>query len=118
MPVTSRRRMGLAVVGLLVASACSQPREPIVLNAGTVTVENQTTREWRNVIVTVNDHFRGGVPSLAAGGRMTAPLSGFQTSFGQRFDLARQSVSKIEVAATDVDGKPVALTWTGNPVRR
>ena len=41
-----------------------------------VVVENQTAQEWRNVVITVNDHFRGGSPTLAPGGRLTAPLSG------------------------------------------
>ena len=115
---TTRRRARLALAGILLLAACSTPRPAIMLQEGTVVVENQTTREWRNVIITVNDHFRGGGASLAAGGRMTAPLSAFQTAFGQRFERGRQSVSKIEVTATDVDGKPVALTWNGDTVRR
>ena len=112
--------MGLALagLGLLVAAACSSPRQPITVHEGIVIVENQTTREWRNVVVTVNDHFRGGGASLAAGGRLTAPLSGFQTAFGQKFDRAAQTVSKIEVTATDADGKPVALTWSGGAAGR
>ena len=79
-----------------------------------VVVENQTAQEWRQVVITVNDHFRGGSPTLAPGGRLTAPLSGFQTAFGQRFERARQSVSKIEVTARDAAGAPVALTWAGD----
>jgi hypothetical protein len=108
------RRVALALVGVLLLAACSTPRPPITVQEGIVTVENQTNREWRNVIITVNDHFRGAGASLAAGGRMTAPLSDFQTAFGQRFDRGRQAVSKVEVTATDVDGKPVSLTWAGN----
>ena len=79
-----------------------------------VVVENHTAQEWRNVVITVNDHFRGGSPTLAPGGRLTAPLSGFQTAFGQRFDRAHQSIAKIEVTATDGAGAPVALTWAGD----
>ena len=114
MLVLSRRGACLAIAALvLLAAACKSARPPVTIQGGVVTVENRTAREWRNVIVTVNDHFRGGTPSLAPGGRLTAPLSGFQTAFGQRFDQARQSVAKIEVAATDADGKPVALSWDG-----
>jgi hypothetical protein len=47
---------------------------------------------------------------------MTAPLSGFQTAYGQRYDRARQSVYKVEVTATDQNGKPVTLTWNGKRV--
>ena len=59
-------------------------------------------------VITVNDHFRGGVPCSRPGGRLNAPLSQFQTGFGQQFDRGRQSVFKVEVTATDPDGKPVS----------
>ena len=92
-------------------SGCDIPRESIVVDEGMVTVENQTRNEWRNVRVTVNDHFSGGVAVLQPGGRMTAPLSQFQTGLGQKFDRGRQSVVKVEVTATEPDGKPVSLSW-------
>ena len=110
---TARFSVRLAVMAIVAASfvACSAPRDPITVDEGTIDVENQTSREWRNVVVRVNDHFAGGVPVLAAGGHLNAPLSQFQTSFGQRFDRGRQSVFKVEVTATDTEGKPVTLTW-------
>jgi hypothetical protein len=88
-----------------------QVMAPIVIREGTVIVENRTPRDWRNVVVTVNDHFRGGTTRLAAGGRLDAPLSQFATSFGQRFDRNRQHVFKIEVEATDSAGEAVRLDW-------
>jgi hypothetical protein len=97
--------------GLLFVSACDAPRDSIVVEEGMVTVENQTKTEWRNVKITVNDHFSGGVPVLEPGGRMTAPLSQFQTGLGQKFDRGRQSVAKVEVTATEPDGKPVSFNW-------
>ena len=109
-----RRRAGaggfvLAVLAL--AAGCDVPRDPIIVDEGVVTVENLTAREWRNVRVTVNDHFTGGTPVLAPGGRLTAPLSQFQTGLGQKFDRGRQSVFKIEVTATEPDGKAVNIKW-------
>ena len=65
----------------------------------------------RNVIVTVNDHFRGGTALLIPGGRLTAPLSQFQTAHGQKFSLSRQSPFRIEVTATTAAGTPVSLSW-------
>ena len=105
-----KRWWALALV-LGATAACSPRPDPIAVRDNTVHVENQTSRDWRNVVVTVNDHFRGGAPLLAAGGRLTAPLSQFQTGFGQKFDRGRQSVSKVEVTATDPDGKPVSFNW-------
>jgi hypothetical protein len=98
---------------LALAAACSQPPDPIAVRDNTVHVENQTPHEWRNVIVVVNDHFRGGSAKLAPGGRLTAPLSQFQTAYGQRFDFGRQRVLKIEVTATDANGAPVKLEMGG-----
>jgi hypothetical protein len=103
--------LAAVLVGLAVAAGCSDTREPIVISEGTLHVENQTSLEWRNVMVTVNDHFRGGTPQLAAGGRLTAPLGQFQTAYGQRFVVARQTVFKVEVTATDSSGAPVKLQW-------
>jgi hypothetical protein len=110
-------RLFVTLAGVVVCAACDAPREPIVVDEGMVTVENVTSREWRHVKVTVNDHFSGGVPVLLPGGRLTAPLSEFQTGFGQKFDRSRQSVFKVEVTATETDGKPVSLKW-GTDQRR
>jgi hypothetical protein len=101
----------LALPLLLLAAACSDKRDPITINGGIVTVDNYTSHEWRNVMVTVNDHFHGGAPRLAAGSRLTAPLTQFQTAYGQRFSIDRQSVFKVEVTATDDAGQPVKLQW-------
>jgi hypothetical protein len=101
---------------LLLLAACSGRPGPITVADNVVAIQNQTTRDWRNVVVTVNDHFRGGTSTLAAGSRMAAPLSQLQTAFGQRFDVARQHVSKVVVTATDANGEPVELTF--DPLKR
>jgi hypothetical protein len=106
----SLRGCAIALV-LLGALACSEPRDPIVVSEGILTVENQTGRDWKNVRIVVNHHYNGGAPFLAAGGRITAPLSGFQTGLGYRYDRARMSVFKVEVTATDAEGEPVTLNW-------
>ncbi len=96
---------------MITAGGCSVARDPIAIRDNIVTIENQTAREWRGVVVTVNDHFRGGAASLAPGGTLTAPLSQFQTGYGQRFAIGRQMVFKIAVTATDARGEPVTLEW-------
>jgi hypothetical protein len=99
---------GLLLLGLIHA-ACKPRPGPIEVNDNVVAIQNQTSSDWRNVVVTVNDHFRGGAPTLAVGSRMAAPLSQFQTAFGQRYDVSRQMVFKVEVTATDANGEPVKL---------
>jgi len=101
-------RVGLALL-LGLSAGCSQPADPIVVRGNILHVENQTSREWRNVVVVVNDHFRGGAPTLAAGGRLTAPLGQFKTAYGQPFDFARHGVVKVEVTATDANGEAIRL---------
>ena len=107
---SSLLRYAVGVI-LLVALACTERRDPIILDEGIITVENQTDSEWKDVRVVVNDYFGGTVPSLGAGARLNAMLSNMETGFGQRFDRGRMSVRKIEVTATDANGKPVKLTW-------
>src|SRR3954462_4686337 len=107
-PMVRRLCRGVVLLGLLHA-ACSRAPGPITVDENVVSVHNQTSRDWRNVVVTVNDHFRGGTPALAAGSRMAAPLSQFQTAFGQRYDVSRQTVLKVEVTATDANGEAVKL---------
>jgi hypothetical protein len=101
-----------AIVVLTVA--CGDRRDPITLDEGVITIENQTGSEWKDVRVVVNDYFGGSAPSLAPGQRMNAVLSNMQTGFGQRFDRNRMSVYKIEVTATNADGEPVKLAWGEN----
>jgi hypothetical protein len=81
-------------------------------------VENQTSQAWRNVIVTINAYYRASAQSLDPGGRLETPLANLQTGLGQRFNVMREHVSRVEVRATDASGKPVSLDWdekTGKP---
>lgn len=107
-----------ALAACLLASACSSERDPITYHEGTLVVVNQTDREWRNVVVTINDHFRGGAASLPAGGRMTAPMSQFKSGFGQKFDRVRMGIKKVVVTATAAGGKPIVLEWDGRQMVR
>jgi hypothetical protein len=106
-----KRTWGAGLLFALWLAACSPPPDPITLAENTVVVLNTTSRDWRSVRITVNDHFTGGTPLLAAGGRLTAPLRELQTAFGQRYDITRQLVYKIEVTATDSKGDAVNLRW-------
>ena len=97
----------LVVVGM---TGCSKPEPPISVSEGMVTVVNQTDQDWKNVLITVNDHFRGFVPVLKAEGRANAPLSQFNTGHGQYWS-ANMRARTIDVTATSADGSEVKLTW-------
>jgi len=108
----------VGVVAMLVGCG-HQEDPPIRVNGAWLVVENQSKIEWRDVSVTVNAYYKGVAPRVAPGGRLEAPLSGFVTGFGQRFNPARETVWQVQVRATDAAGKPLALDWdekTGKPL--
>ncbi len=119
-----RVRRVLGVLGVLmllgVLGACARDEEPPIYRHGEwLVIENQTKMEWRDVSVTVNAYYKGVAPRVSAGGRLEAPLAGFVTGLGQRFDTAREHVARVEVRATDAAGRPVALDWdekSGRPL--
>jgi hypothetical protein len=108
------------LMGIAVLRACAHEEEPpIYLHGEWLVIENQTKMEWRDVSVTVNAYYKGVAPRLSPGGRLEAPLRGFVTGLGQRFDTAREHVARVEVRATDATGRPVALDWdetSGRPL--
>jgi hypothetical protein len=114
--------LGLAVAALLVVIAgCRAELPPIRQRGAWLVIENQTKSDWKDVSVTLNAYYRGVSPSVAAGGRLEAPLANFVTGFGQRFNPAREHIARVEVRGTDAAGKPVVLDWdekTGPPLVR
>ena len=114
--------IGLVVAALAAAlfvSGCGVELPPIRQRGTWIVVENQTKSAWKDVSVTVNAYYRGVSPALSAGGRLEAPLANFVTGLGQRFNTAREHISRVEVRATDASGNPVALDWdekTGPPL--
>jgi hypothetical protein len=106
-----------AAVAVLVAFLLTQQDgsgAPIRQRAGWLVIENQSKMEWRDVSVTLNAYYRGVAPRVSAGGRLEAPLAGFTTGLGQRFDPVREHITRVEVRATDAAGKPVRLDWDEN----
>jgi hypothetical protein len=106
----SRRYLAAALLVLGLSVACSDPPPPIQVNENSITVTNQTSDEWRNVLITVNDHYRGGAPVLKPDGHLNAPISQFDTGFGQRWVMGTV-IRKIEVTAKTASGEPVKLNW-------
>jgi len=104
-----------ALAMLAVLAACRRDAEPpIRLNGEWLVIENQSKMEWRDVSVVVNGYYKGLAPRVAPGGRLEAPLSGFVTGLGRRFDVTAERVSRVEVRATDAAGAPVAVDWDAN----
>jgi hypothetical protein len=104
------RRVALALAAALLLVSCRQAVEPIRVDGRRLVVENRTKNEWRDVTVTVNGYYRGGARTLAPGGQLDAPLANFVTGLGQRFDVNRERVWRVEVRATS-DAGPVSIDW-------
>jgi hypothetical protein len=117
---TRRVRYGViaaACVSLASIASCRHAPDPIRVDRGRLVVENQTDQEWRDVTVTVNAYYRGGAQTLLPSGRLETPLTNFVTGLGQRFNVNRERVRRVEVRATTAAGQPVALNWAGTMVK-
>ena len=98
------------LLALTLIAGCSDPPDPISVDGNAITVINSTSSDWKNVLIVVNDHYRGGAPLLKADGRLNAPVSQFDTGFGQRWQMG-MTIRKVQVTAEGADGKPVKLDW-------
>jgi hypothetical protein len=112
----SRLAAALGLASLLLVAGCSPPPPPVSVGEGMVTVLNQTDQDWKDVLITVNDHFRGVVPTLKAGGRANAPLAQFNTGHGQRWNPGTY-VKTIVVTGKAADGSDVKLEWGGEKTK-
>ena len=109
-----------ALVLLVVVAACGKPPDSLQIEQNAIALLNQTDHEWKNVLIVVNDHYRGGAPTLKAGGRLNAPISQFDTGFGQRWP-ATERIRKVVATATSANGEAIKFEWdinTAKPARR
>lgn len=87
------------------------PGEAVRVEGQRVIVENRTGLAWRGVSVTINAYYRATAETLEPGGRLETPVANLQTGLGQRFNPAREHVTRVEVRATDASGAPVVIDW-------
>jgi hypothetical protein len=117
--VASRWSIGLVVLVavVVVLVMMRRPAGPAIdVSGSTLTIENLTDQEWRNVTVTVNAYYRGGTSSLAPHGRLDVSLRTLMTGLGQYFNPARETVRTVQVRATDASGRAVVLDWPDKKV--
>jgi hypothetical protein len=100
----------VALLGSLAAAGCSKPApEPLRLEQGTLTVDNQSADEWTNVEIWVNQYFRVTAPSIAARSRFQVPLDAFVSGYGRRFDRKRMQVKDLRLSAKTPAGQAVQI---------
>jgi hypothetical protein len=104
-----RGAIAVALLSLAVARCSGPPPEPLQLERNKLIVLNTSKDEWTNVEIWLNRYFQARVPSLAAGGRLDAPLDRFMSGYGQPFDYRRIQVRELTLTAKRPDGTPVEL---------
>jgi hypothetical protein len=101
-----------ALVACALAAGCSSPApRPIQVQRNLLTVDNQTSRDWLEVEIWINQQYRITVPRIAARSRFTATLDVFVAGFGQRFDVKRQRIDDLRLKARERDGTPVEVRF-------
>ena len=110
-------RATAALFALALAASCSKPEDPIQVDTNAITILNQTSSDWKGVLIVVNDHYRGGAPVLKSEGRLNAPIGQFETGFGQRWPSGTR-ITKVVVTAKSADGQDVKLEWDINQPRQ
>lgn len=102
------------------AAGCSSPppSKALRLEGNRLTVNNNTAGDWSSVEIWINQVYRVTVPSIAAGSRFTVTLDAFVAGFGQRFNVKRQQLTDLRLAAKQPDGTPVEIRYEfeGNPL--
>ena len=104
-----RRALAVALLSVAAARCSNPPPEPLQLERNKLTVLNTSKDEWTNVEIWLNRYFQARVPSIAAGGRLDAPLDRFMSGYGQPFDYRRIQVTELTLTARRPDGTPVEL---------
>ena len=103
----------LCALALASVAGCSSPPEPepLRLDGNRLTVNNRTPTDWSSVEIWVNRQYRVTVSSIAAGTQFTVGLDSFVAGFGQRFNVKRQMLTDLRLAAKQPDGTPVEMRY-------
>lgn len=93
---------------------CDPILEDIVVADGAVIVRNQTTQEWVDVRIWVNEYYAGGARSIPAGGFVREPLSRFVAAQGQTINAASTTITSVVVLGRTPDGTRIRVVL-GSP---
>jgi hypothetical protein len=104
------RLVPVLVVAAVLASACtSPPVEPLKLDGNTLTVDNRSPQEWRDVEIWLNTYYRVRTTSIPPKGRFQTSLDNFVAGYGQRFQFKRMQVKDLRLHAVLPDGTAVDI---------
>ena len=99
----------LAFTMVAIAGCVDIPPDPLQLDRGLLTVDNQTASDWNNVEIWINRYYRVTVPTIAAHGRFQVPLDAFVSGYAQRFDIHKAVIKDLQLTAKQPDGTSVSI---------
>ena len=99
----------LAFTMVAIAGCVNIPPDPLQLDRGMLTVDNQTASDWNNVEIWINRYYRVTVPTIAAHARFQVPLDAFVSGYAQRFDIHKAVIKDLQLTAKQPDGTPVSI---------
>jgi len=88
---------------------CDPALKDIEVADGAITIRNQTTEEWLDVRIWVNEHYAGGTRSIPAGGFLREPLSRFVAAQGQTINTVTTAITSVVVLGRTPDGTRVRV---------
>ena len=103
----------LAGAWFLWQRGCDRALPAITVDGGAILVRNQTTEDWKNVRIWVNDYYSGTASEIRAGSFVREPVTRFVAAQGQTMK-STTPVTSVVVLGTSSSGKPLRVPW-GKP---
>lgn len=106
--------VALAASWMLWQRGCDRALPDIDIANDAILVRNQSTEDWADVRVWVNDYYSGTTPLIRAGGFAREPIGRFVAAQGQRIDVAKTPITSVVVLGKTPTGAAVRIVW-GKP---
>ncbi len=105
----------LALIGAwtLYQRGCDRKLSDIDIADGAIMVRNQTSEDWKNVRIWVNDYYSGTASEIRAGSFVREPVSRFVASQGQTLK-STAPITSVVVLGTTASGAPLRVAF-GKP---
>jgi hypothetical protein len=100
--------LALAGAWTLWQRGCAGPKPDIETTGGAILVRNQTTDDWLDVRIWVNDYYSGTAAEIKAGSFVREPVSRFIAAQGQTLKTSAAITSVVVLGHTRA-GAPVRV---------
>lgn len=105
--------VALVAAWMLWQRGCDRKLSDIDISGGAITVRNQTSEDWKNVRIWVNDYYSGTASEIRAGSFVREPVGRFIASQGQTLK-STAPITSVVVLGTTASGAPLRVAF-GKP---